>query len=129
MKPPAVCEVECIKMLGLRLKRLRGDGHRLTSRAAQAEPAGGNNDGSGYCRSIDYRAGGRRRGPGGAGVSRNHCRWSGIAREARRPTRDFDEFADVLNSWLSRDQNSAPWRVQELPETELTLTPSGFFGR
>src|SRR5215210_6003922 len=38
----------------------------------------------------------------------------------RRFARDFDEFADILNSWLSRDTNLKPWRVQELPETELT---------
>jgi hypothetical protein len=47
--------------------------------------------------------------------------------EERLFLEDFREFSDVLNDWL---QNT-PWRVQELPDIELTLTMSDSpdFGR
>lgn len=36
---------------------------------------------------------------------------------------DFDDFADVINWWLAEDPSGSPWRLQELPDTELKLGP------
>src|SRR5690606_33983862 len=45
----------------------------------------------------------------------------GILDEDRVFFRDFEHFSSVLNSWL---EHESPWRVQELPDTELKLDGS-----
>jgi hypothetical protein len=34
---------------------------------------------------------------------------------------DFAEFANVVNWWLGEEYNARPWRLQELPEVDLSL--------
>jgi hypothetical protein len=45
----------------------------------------------------------------------------GISEWDRRFFPDFDSFADVLNNWFSAESNSAPWRLQELADSETRL--------
>jgi hypothetical protein len=49
----------------------------------------------------------------------------------RRFFNDFAAFGNVVNGWLSDAQFGVPWRLQELPETELRLaiSDSPKFGR
>jgi hypothetical protein len=54
-----------------------------------------------------------------------------VRKEDRLFFADFADFADVVNSWLADEHIGSSWRLQELPDTELTL--QGFdhpdFGR
>src|SRR5262249_34008193 len=38
---------------------------------------------------------------------------------------DFEDFADVVNWWLADPHVAGPWRLQELPDAELSLDVSG----
>ena len=44
---------------------------------------------------------------------------------------DFRDFGDVVNCWLGDEHVGGPWRLQELPDTDLTLNASDMpdFGR
>jgi hypothetical protein len=44
---------------------------------------------------------------------------------------DFEDFANVVNWWLADRDHEGPWRLQELPDTELKLVFSDMpdFGR
>jgi hypothetical protein len=37
---------------------------------------------------------------------------------------DFEDFADVVNWWLAAPHVGGPWRLQELPDAELSLDVS-----
>jgi hypothetical protein len=54
-----------------------------------------------------------------------------VDEDDRRLFSDFREFADVVNAWLADEHVGGPWRLQELPTTEITLTRSDSprFGR
>jgi hypothetical protein len=43
-------------------------------------------------------------------------------REDRLFFDDFRDFADVVNWWLGDEHVGGPWRLQELPDTELRLS-------
>jgi hypothetical protein len=44
-----------------------------------------------------------------------------VTDEDRRFFKDFTDFAEVVNWWLSSEHLGSPWRLQELPDTELRL--------
>ncbi len=54
-----------------------------------------------------------------------------ITKEDRLFFDDFADFAAVVNWWLADEYVGGPWRLQELPETELEFTYSDMpdFGR
>ena len=45
----------------------------------------------------------------------------GITRAVQQFFADFEDFADVVNSWLADPHVGGPWRLQELPDAELSL--------
>lgn len=54
-----------------------------------------------------------------------------VTEEDQRFFDDFSDFARVVNWWLADKDVGGPWRLQELPDTELTLHFSDMpnFGR
>src|SRR5262245_24422426 len=52
----------------------------------------------------------------------------GVGKKELQFFSDFEDFANVINSWLT-DQHAYPhgnpWRLQELPKSELSLWASG----
>jgi len=49
----------------------------------------------------------------------------GITRGVQQFFADFEDFADVVNWWLADPHVAGPWRLQELPDAELSLDVSG----
>jgi hypothetical protein len=59
-------------------------------------------------------------------------RFSSLVTETdKRFFRDFEDFADVMNWWFSSRYVESPWRLEELPDTELSdfLSDTPSFGR
>jgi hypothetical protein len=48
----------------------------------------------------------------------------GITRDVQQFFADFEDFADVVNCWLADPHVGGPWRLQELPDAELSLDVS-----
>src|SRR5215831_4387881 len=46
-----------------------------------------------------------------------------VGNDDRQLFKDFAEFADVVNWWLVETDGGSPWRLQEMPDTELKLPP------
>jgi hypothetical protein len=54
-----------------------------------------------------------------------------VPKEDRRFFDDFEDFGKVVNWWLANEHVGGPWRLQELPDAELSLRSSDtpVFGR